>query len=194
MIVRLASPSDAPGVQAIYAPYVRDTSVSFETEPPTVADVAERIAAAGARYPWLVADDGGAVAGYAYAGPHRGRAAYQWSAEVSAYVDPTYHRRGIARALYQALFDVLREQGFATALAGITLPNVPSVGFHEALGFRRIATYPAVGFKHGAWHDTAWWTLRLGDGAAPEPPRSLGAVARAVADSLTKASARIRIV
>ena len=192
MIVRLATPSDAPGVRAIYAPFVRDTAVSFEAEPPAVGEVAARIAASGARFPWLVADDGGAVAGYAYAGEHRGRAAYQWTAEVSAYVDPAYQRRGVARVLYGALFDVLRAQGFATALAGITLPNVASVGFHEALGFRRVATYPAVGYKHGAWHDTAWWTLRLGEGAAPDPPRSLGSVARDVAQRLAEASGRIR--
>ena len=187
MRVRLATSDDAPGVHAIYAPVVRDTSISFEAEPPTVAEVALRIGVTAPRFPWLVADDDGVVAGYAYAGPHRDRTAYQWSAEVSVYVAPSHQRRGLGRTLYDALFDVLRAQGFATALAGITLPNVPSVALHEALGFRRIATYPAVGFKNGAWHDTAWWTLRLGDGTAPEPPRSLGAVAREVADRLVRA-------
>lgn len=185
MTLRLAVPGDAADVRAVYAPYVRDTAVSFETEPPDEAEVARRIAATLPRHPWLVADDGkGGVAGYAYAGAHRGRTAYQWSAEVSVYVAPAHQRRGLARALYDALLDVLRLQGFATALAGITLPNAPSVAFHEALEFRRVATYPAVGFKNGSWHDTGWWTLRLGDGNAPEPPRPLDAVAEAVAARL----------
>lgn len=186
MTVRLATPADAAGVRAIYAPFVRDTHVSFEAEVPSVDEVARRIAATAPAHPWLVADDEGAVAGYAYASPHRSRAAYQWSVEVSIYVAGP--RRGLGRTLYGALLDVLRAQGFANAYAGIALPNAASVGFHEALGFEPVGVYRGVGFKAGAWRDVGWWSLRLGEGAAPDPPRPLTDVADAVAARLAEAS------
>lgn len=188
MTVRLATAADAPGVRAIYAPFVRDSWVSFEAEVPPVEEVARRIEAAPPAFPWLVADDAGAVAGYAYAGAHRSRTAYQWSAEVSVYLAEAHRRRGLARTLYGALLDVLRLQGYANAYAGVALPNAASVGFHEALGFEPVGVYRGVGYKAGAWHDVGWWALRLGDGAAPAPPRPLPEVAGAVADRLAAAS------
>lgn len=184
MILRLATAADAAGVLAIYAPYVRDTWVSFEAEVPSVEAMAARIAGAAPRYPWLVADAGGAVAGYAYASAHRGRAAYQWSVEVSVYVAAAHRRRGLARKLYGALVDVLRLQGFANAYAGIAQPNAASVAAHEALGFAPVGVYRGVGYKLGAWRDVGWWARRLGDGAAPDPPRTLPEVAGAVAARL----------
>jgi L-amino acid N-acyltransferase YncA len=99
--------------------------------------------------------------GYAYASKHRERAAYQWSVDVSIYIRPHAHRRGIGRALYTSLFRVLALQGFYHAYAGITLPNPASVGLHEALGFQPVGVYQAVGFKLGAWHDVGWWRLLL---------------------------------
>ena len=187
MTLRLATPADAPGVRTIYAPFVRDTWVSFETEVPSADEIAGRIETAVPRFPWLVVDDGGAVAGYTYASAHRGRTAYQWSVEVSAYVADGHRRQGLARRLYGALFDVLRLQGFANAYAGIALPNEASVGFHEAVGFEPVGVYRGVGFKRGAWRDVGWWALRLGDGAAPDPPRTLDEVAEAVAARLSAA-------
>lgn len=173
--LRLATPDDAAAVRAIYAPYVRDTTVSFELQVPEVDEVAGRITRTLERFPWLVAEEPSRILGYAYAGPHRDRPAYQWTAEVSVYTASDAHRRGLGRALYTALFDLLRLQGLATALAGIAQPNPASVAFHEALGFRPVGVYPRVGFKHGAWRDVGWWSLRLGDGAAPAPPRPLKA-------------------
>ena len=187
MTIRLATAADAAGALAIYAPYVRDTWVSFEAEVPTVEEMAARIEAAAPRYPWLVADDGGAVAGYAYAGAHRGRAAYQWSVEVSVYVAEAHRRRGLARRLYGALFDVLRVQGVANAYAGIAQPNAASVAAHEALGFEPVGVYRGVGYKLGAWRDVGWWALRLGAGSAPDPPRTLAEVGEAVAARLAEA-------
>ena len=187
MTIRLATAADAAGVRAIYAPYVRETWVSFEADVPSVEEMAGRIEGAAPRYPWLVADNGGAVAGYAYASAHRGRSAYQWSAEVSVYVAETHRRRGFARRLYGALVDVLQLQGFANAYAGIALPNEASVGAHEALGFEPVGVYRGVGFKLGAWRDVGWWALRLGDGAAPAPPRTLAEVGEAVAARLAVA-------
>ena len=187
MTLRLAAAGDAEGVRSIYAPYVRDTWVSFEADVPSADEIAGRIGAASPRFPWLVADDGAAVAGYAYASAHRSRTAYQWSVEVSVYVAESHRRRGLARALYGALLDVLRLQGFTNAYAGIALPNAASVGFHEAVGFEPVGVYRGVGFKMGAWRDVGWWALRLGDGAAPDPPRTLDEVAEAVAARLSAA-------
>jgi phosphinothricin acetyltransferase len=131
-----------------------------------------------ASYPWLVADDDGELAGYAYGSQHRTRAAYRWAADVTAYVAPSHQRRGVGRALYGALLALLRDQGVQVACAGITLPNDASVGLHEACGFERVGIYPRIGFKQDAWWDVGWWELELiarTDGRPPElaPPASL---------------------
>ncbi|MBV8062243.1 MAG: N-acetyltransferase, partial [Nevskia sp.] len=151
--IRLAGPADAAALAAVYAPYVRDTVISFEAEPPDAAEMARRLAAVAARLPWLVAEDGSGVLGYAYAGEHRNRAAYRWDVDAAVYLDSRAHRRGIGRALYRVLFALLRAQGYVNAYAGITLPNAASVGLHEALGFVPVGVYRAVGYKFGAWHD-----------------------------------------
>lgn len=185
--IRLARPGDAPGVQAIYSPIVRDTVISFEYEPPAVAEIRSRIEATLPNYPWLVCDDGG-VEGYAYAGPHRARAAYQWAADVSIYIAEGRRRRGLGRALYAALMTLLEAQGVRQVCAGITIPNEASVALHESLGFARVALYPGIGYKSGAWHAVGWWQRELGRGAtgAPTPFVSLpelpaGVVAEALA-------------
>jgi phosphinothricin acetyltransferase len=119
-----------------------------------------------------VCEEEGEVVGYAYGGMWRTRAAYQWSVEVSVYVDGKHPGRGIGTRLYGVLLDLLRVQGFRMALGGITLPNAASVALHEKLGFERVATYRSVGWKFGAWHDVGWWQLDLGDvGVDPKPPR-----------------------
>lgn len=169
--IRTATPDDAAACLAIYAPYVRDTVISFEYEPPTADEFRARMRAVLPHKPWLVAEVDGRTAGYAYATTFRARVAYQWTAEVAVYVDPARHRRGVGRGLYSALIDRLRALGYRTLVAGISLPNPQSVGFHEALGFRRTAHFPAVGYKFGAWQDTGFWALDLGPGCAPAPPR-----------------------
>jgi L-amino acid N-acyltransferase YncA len=157
--VRAATAADAAACAAIYAPYVTDTAITFELEPPSAAQMAERIAAAHA---WLVLEDDGVVVGYAYAGPYKERAAYRWSCEVSVYLDGRRRRRGGGRALYEELFARLAERGFRTAVAGMTLPNDPSVGLHTALGFEPIGTCRRIGFKHGRWRDVLWAQRALG--------------------------------
>jgi L-amino acid N-acyltransferase YncA len=170
---------DAAACAEIYAPYVVGSAVSFEEAAPTAAAFAERIAGVQATHPWLVAEEGGRVVGYAYASPHRDRAAYRWACDVAVYVDRTHQRRGVGRALYEALFDELREQGLHLAVAGVTLPNDASVGLHEALGFEPVGVYRGIGWKAGAWRDVGWWWLRLlpadHDGAPPPEPRPPGA-------------------
>jgi L-amino acid N-acyltransferase YncA len=169
--IRVAEHADAAAIAAIYAPIVRETAISFETEPPSAEDMAGRIEAALSSHPWLVAVRAGAVIGYAYAGQHQQRAAYRWSANVTAYMDAGERRTGVGTRLYGALIPVLRAQGFRSAFAGITLPNAASVGLHEAVGFRPLGVYQDVGFKLGAWRDVGWWRLALskGGGAPAEP-------------------------
>ena len=170
MRIRLAKPEDGRGTAAIYDPVVTESATSFESEPPGPEGMAGRISAAGPFHPWLVAEDSGAVSGFAYAGRHRIRGAYGWAVDVSVYVDPRYQRRGVGRSLYQALFGVLEAQGYWTAHAGISLPNPSSVAFHESMGFEPIGVYPHVGWKLGRWHDVGWWQRRLRSGDdAPSP-------------------------
>ena len=175
--IRLAGPHDAEGVQAIYAPVVRDTAISFEVDPPSVEDMRARITTTLEQLPWLVCADGGTIQGYAYASSHRTRAAYQWSVDVSVYVHEHTRRAGVGRALYRALFPLLTLQGFVNAYAGITLPNPASVGLHESLGFRPVGVYRAVGYKLGAWHDVGWWSFALQPPpATPDAPKDFNVV------------------
>jgi len=161
-IVRDASEGDAPACAAIYAPYVRETAVSFEVEPPTPVEIAKRIAAATRTHAWIVLEDGGRVVGYAYGGPHQKRAAYRFSCEVSVYVEQGRRRTGSGRALYEALFERIAARGYRMAVAGMTLPNEASVGLHQAMGFQPVGVYRRIGWKLGAWHDVAWVQRALG--------------------------------
>jgi L-amino acid N-acyltransferase YncA len=167
--VRDASEQDAAACAAIYAPYVTDTAITFETEPPSPEVFAERIAAALRTHAWVVLDDEGCIAGYAYGGPFHRRAAYRWTCEVSVYVELGRRRTGAGRMLYEALFSRLAARGYRTACAGMTLPNESSVALHRAMGFEPVGTYRRVGFKHGAWHDVAWTQRVLAGGDDPPP-------------------------
>ncbi len=134
----------------------------------------ERVAHIMGRTPWLVFERDGIVLGYAYAGIHRERPAYQWSVEVSAYVHRDAQRLGVARALYTSLFAALVVQGFRNAYAGITLPNEASVGFHTAMGFTPVGVYRGIGYKYGNWHDVAWFERGLAPrDESPQPPHLL---------------------
>jgi phosphinothricin acetyltransferase len=176
-VIRLAAERDAEQVAVIYAPNVTDAIVSFETEAPSAEEMRRRIEGTLERFPWLVCERHGRVLGYAYAGAHGSRAAYQWSVDVSAYVHKGERRTGVGRALYASLISVLALQGFYNAYAGIALPNPASVGLHEAVGFRPVGIYRGVGYKLGAWHDVGWWHLSLRERVAnPDPPADLPAV------------------
>jgi phosphinothricin acetyltransferase len=169
--LRLAGPPDASAIAAIYAPVLRNTAISFEVEEVSAEEMQDRVATTLLRYPWLVAEAGGDVLGYAYATQHRTRAAYGWSTDVSVYLAAHARRRGLGRALYTALLDVLAAQGYANAFAGITLPNPASVRLHESMGFVAIGVYRSVGWKLGSWHDVGWWQRRLTTSdAAPQRP------------------------
>ncbi len=170
--IRIANADDGAAVAAVYRPYVEDSAISFETDPPDAVEMTKRIETTLQRYPWLVCLDGADVVGYAYASEHKTRAAYRWAADVSVYLRHDVHRRGLGRGLYTALFRLLVAQNLVNAYAGITLPNPKSVGLHEALGFRRVGVYERVGFKSGSWRDVGWWQLALQPWpSTPDEPR-----------------------
>jgi L-amino acid N-acyltransferase YncA len=169
-VIRDAEPGDAQRCADIYAPYVTETAISFEADPPTTAEMADRITAALRTHAWVVLEHEGRVLGYAYGGPFRSRPAYRWSSEVSVYLDRGHQRTGGGRALYEELFTRLARRGYRTVLAGMTLPNDASEALHRTLGFEPVGTYRNVGWKHGRWRDVAWVqrTIGMSDGPPSE--------------------------
>ncbi len=155
-MIRLATYEDAQSVSNIYAPYVLDSATSFETVAPRAEEMWGRMKNVLEEAPWLVYELDGQVVGYAYAGKHRERSAYQWTREVSVYLDREYHGQGIGTKLYKELFSLLEKQGFTNMLAGITLPNDASVALHAKMGFTEVGTYQRVGFKNNQFWDVIW--------------------------------------
>lgn len=157
-VIRPAIAADAVTVRDIYAPIVERTAISFEDETPSIEEMARRIQLAHA---FFAAEHNGIVIGYAYAGPHRERAAYRTSVDVSVYVDERARQLGVGAALYGSLLPHLRHQGYHAAFAGIALPNQGSVALHERVGFTPVGIYREVGFKFGKFHDVGWWQMIL---------------------------------
>ena len=188
--VRRVRLEDAAAITAIYAPIVRDTATSFETEPPDAADMEGRIRRTAEHLPWLVGvrvSESGEedVIGYAFATPYRSRAAYRWSVEVSVYVDESSRGRGIARSLYSRLHALLRDQGYRITYAVITLPNPASVRLHEALDYRQIGVFRCAGYKLAAWHDVLWMRREIGPLVdEPVEPVPLGRLDPAAVDAV----------
>ena len=170
LVVRDAVPADADACAAIYRPYVTDSAITFETEPPTAAELAGRIEAAQRAHAWLVGESDGRVVGYAYGGPFAAREAYRWACEVSVYCEPGRRRTGTGRALYTALLARLTERGLRIAVAKMTLPNDATLGLHAAFGFEPVGVHRRIGFKLGAWHDVAISQLSLGRDDGPATP------------------------
>ena len=167
MRIRDAGQTDAEGCAAIYRPYVIDTAITFESEPPSRDELTRRIAEAQRDHAWLVAEEDGSLVGYAYARPYKERAAYRWSCEVSVYVAADRHGAGIGRRLYTALLERLATRGFRTAVAGMTLPNAGSIGLHDAMGFEEIGVFRRIGWKFDRWHDVRWAQREIGAGQDP---------------------------
>ncbi|WP_205857766.1 GNAT family N-acetyltransferase [Phytoactinopolyspora endophytica] len=168
LVIRDATEDDGAACAAIYGPYVTDTAISFELEPPSADEMADRIAAASKNHAWLVAEEAGRVFGYAYATAFAERAAYRWSCTTSVYLELGRRRTGAGRALYEPLLARLTDLGYRQAMAGMTLPNDASAGLHRALGFEPVGVYHRVGWKHGQWRDVAWVQKTLSD--ATDPP------------------------
>jgi len=160
-MIRIAKPEDAAGILAIYSPFILQSGITQETEVPTQTNFEQRIRTGLHRFPWLVAEQNGEITGYAYAGSYRERAGYRWCCETSIYLSSAEQHTGLAQKLYSILLGILRLQGFFKAYAVITLPNVPSIRFHEKNGFRYFATYTRVGYKLGSWHDVGWMEYDL---------------------------------
>jgi len=155
-IIRVATRDYADGMLEIYAPFILNSGITQETEVPSLEDFQQRVISNLAERPWLVCEINNQVAGYAYAGKHRDRKGYQWCTEPSVYISEKYFGFGIANALYTALFDILKLQGYVNAYAVITLPNDRSIAFHKKFGFDYLTTYKKIGYKLGQWHDVGW--------------------------------------
>ncbi len=170
--LRQVTTADALQLAAIYEPWVRDTIISFELDPPDVNEMARRIESVTAGYPWLVSEQEGVVLGYAYATAYRHRSAYRWSVETTVYLEQAQRGRGVGRSLYTALIGLCAEWGFANAFAGIALPNPASESLHRSVGFTPIGVFPRAGHKFGTWHDVGWWHRPLSSADPPQPPAS----------------------
>ena len=171
IIIRLAEADDAPSLRDIYAPHVAGPAVSFENEPPTLQELKQRIESAREMHPWIVAVRGDETIGYAHARSYRDRPAWRWCCETSIYVAPEFQGQGVARRLYDCLFELLKMQGYTHAFAIIMLPNEPSVRLHECYGFSNRAILPKAANKRGRWYDVGWWQLTFGRAAAnPQVP------------------------
>ena len=194
--IKPADAADAAEMLAIYTPYVEGTTVSSEYEAPSLQEFIGRIETFTRKTPWLVCRVDGAVAGYGYASPHRARAAYQWSVETSIYVAEGFHRCGVARALYSALFELLTRQGYYNIFVGITSPNERSIKFHSAMGFVISGAYQVSMYKFGKWRDVIWMakSLRPHTGE-PHPALPFPALAELpfVRDILERAAAMVRV-
>lgn len=176
-VLRLARPSDAAALQAIYAPYVLETAVSYEYVPPTVAEFRARICATLEAYPYLVLEAEGRILGYAYAGRLGSRKAYDWSAEASIYLDRSSRRQGCGRRLYEALESILRRQGVCSLYAAVACTDRTddpylsgdSVAFHLRMGYREMGRFRQCGRRFGRWYDLLWLEKPLAphDGAPP---------------------------
>lgn len=172
--IRLTTIYDAPAIREIYSPNILNAAISFETEVPSIEEIQNRIETILQRYPWIVCEVDGKMAGYVYASKHRDREAYQWSCECTIYMHNDFKGKGIGKELYQLLFEILKSQGFRNVYAGITLPNSGSVSIHESCGFKHFATYENIGYKFDNWHSVGWWKLQTNDyDLQPPPPLKL---------------------
>lgn len=182
--LRTADVGDGKALADIYKYYVDNTSISFEYIAPDEAEFSERIRHKMTKYPFLVAEYNGTIAGYAYASEFRERAAYQWSAELSIYISPDNTGKVIGTRLYSALLDILKLQNFVTVYAGITYPNEKSVNLHKKLGFRHLGTFCAVGYKNEKWRDVMWYGKQINEHTPPLPIIPFPALDKNIVDKI----------
>ncbi len=175
--LRVATPEDAAALAEIYAPYVRETAITFEYAVPSAAEFAGRIAHTLEKFPYLVAENDGEIVGYAYAGVFHPRAAYQWCAEMSVYVKRDVRRMGVGRKLYDAMETILCMQRLTNVEACIAVPSAPdahltmdSVRFHEKMGYRMVGAFHQCGYKFDTWYDMVWMEKHIGEHVRHQPP------------------------
>lgn len=166
-MIRLMERRDLPEYAGIINWSVRELPANFQTREITPADAEAVWDERRERFPYFVAEIGSEIAGASWAAPWKPKEAYSWTVEVSVYVLPAFQGRGLARRLYERLFATLEAQGYRTLLAGIVLPNEPSVRLHERLGMKPAGVLEGVGHKMGEWRDVGYWMKRLGGEGAP---------------------------
>lgn len=178
--LRLAdTKNDVAQILSIYAPYILNTTVTFEYEVPSIMAFERRIEQISNQFPWLVCEQSGQIIGYAYASKQYERAAYAWNAELSVYVAPKAQRMGIGTALYQALIGLLKMQGYCNVSVRIQIPNEKSVALHRAFGFEEAGIMRSIGNKFGRWLDMLSMTKQIGEYVpSPQPPIAVTALDR----------------
>jgi len=175
--IRLATEKDSASILQIYAPYITDTVITFECQVPSLTAFSQRMANIQRKYPWLVCEIDHNIAGYAYASSFHEREAYDWSVDFSVYIDPQYHRKNIGKALYWALFETVKLQGYYNAYAIVVVPNIKSESLHESFGFKAIGIYQKAGYKFGGWHDVKWYGLKINEHIqSPAKPKLINEV------------------
>ena len=167
-MIRIATEKDISAMLDIYPPYVENTTYSFEYDVPCRITFTRRFFDHIAQFPWLVWEEKGEVLGYAYAGAPWERAGYRWCAEVSVYLSEKIHRKGVGRALYARLEEILTAQGYRMVYAVITSENQASIAFHAACGYRVTAEFQNCGFKHGRWLGVTWMEKELNTDFVPQ--------------------------
>lgn len=174
IIYRLVKETDAPEILSIYEPYVKNTAISFEHEIPSLDEFKERIRDISADYPYIVCEEGGKVIGYAYAHKQMERAAYQWNAELTVYIDQLHLHCGVGKTLYCALMEILKLQNIRNVYGLVTAQNVNSEKLHEYFGFQKAGILRNTGYKCGTWHDVIWYEKSLGESSeVPKAFRSI---------------------
>lgn len=163
MEIRVANKNDGKDILKIYKPYIEKTNITFEYAVPSVEEMEQRIEKTLERYPYLVGEVDGHIAGYAYASLYRSRQAYNWDCELSIYVDENYHGSGIATLLYNNLLEILKLMNIQNVYACITYPNEKSERFHHRLGFEKIGVFKKCGYKFKQWHDVVWMDKQIGN-------------------------------
>lgn len=161
--IRLAKVWDSDSILQIYASFITDTVITFECNVPTITEFRERMAKIQSKYPWLVCEINNNIVGYAYASCFNEREAYNWSVDSSIYINTQYQRKNIGKALYFALFELLKLQGYNNVYAGVTLPNIKSESLHKSFGFKPIGIYQSAGYKFGCWYDVKWYGLKINE-------------------------------
>ncbi len=167
ILIRLAMPADAAAVLSLYEPFVLNSAITFELEPPGVNQMIQRITAAQKLHCWLVCQIGNDIAGYAYASEFRYRKAYRWITEVSVYVHEHFRRKGVARALYQAVHDLLKVQEYRSSMAVMTHPNKVSHAFHINYGFESVGVWERMGYKFNEWYGIEIFRLEMCESGSP---------------------------
>ncbi len=186
--LRLAQENDAEAILDIYRPYVEKTVITFEYEVPHLEEFKERITDISAEYPYLVCETEGKIVGYAYAHRHMKRAAYQWNAELSVYIDEKYTSQGIGKKLYASLMEILKLQNVRNLYCGVTVPNPKSEKLNEHFEFKKLGTYHQTGYKNGQWLDVAWYEKRISTDDPPKPFIPISGISSAKIQEIFKAN------